>query len=466
MRTSNLRPIIQGGMGIGVSTWGLAQEVALAGQIGTVSGTCAEIVCARLLQQGDIGGHIRKALDHFPIPDIAKRVYDRYFVHGGIPPRAKFKQVPMLSLAPPQSLVDLIVCANFAQVWLAKERHTGPIAVNFLEKVHLPHIFALYGALLAPVDIVVIGAGLPTQFPDIIDGLMAGKRVSYRIPVANTGEEVSLSFDPQSIAGIPPHPRPDFLAIISLPLAGKIILDKTEGRVEGFIVEGAIAGGHNAPPRGSLTVTEKGEPIYGERDQPDFAKIRALGKPFWIAGGWASPEGLRKAQLLGAIGIQAGTIFAGCDSSGFAPDIKEKFLSLASRSELVVRTSARVSPTGFPFQVAQIPGTLSDEFLYEARPRVCDLGYLREFARLADGSLVHRCPAEPIDAYLRKGGKIEDTRGRGCLCNSLLSAIGLGQWRDGYCEPPLITLGKDIPSFMKMKKVPYSARDIIEYLLG
>lgn len=469
MRANNLMPIIQGGMGIGVSSWELAREVALAGQIGTVSGTCTEIVFARLLQHGDPGGHIRRAFDHFPSPEVAERVYRKYFVRNGISFGEKFKQVPMFSLSPPQELTELTVCANFAQVWLAKEGHTSPIAVNFLEKVQLPHLFALYGAMLAGVDMVVVGAGLPVQFPGIIENLARGERTSYRVLFANDpSKEVHVSFDPRCVMGedLAPLGQPDFLAIISLPLAGKIILDRTGGKVDGFIVEGSCAGGHNAPPRGELVLTACGEPVYGERDRPDFEKIRALGRPFWTAGGWASPEGLREAQALGAIGIQAGTIFAGCASSWFQQELKETFLSLAARNELYVRTSARVSPTGFPFQVAQVPGTFSDSFLYEARPRICDLGYLRELARLADGSLVLRCSAEPIDAYVRKGGKIEDTQGRGCLCNSLLSAIGLGQWRGCYREPPLITLGKEIPSFMKKRGAPYTAREVIEHLLG
>ena len=44
------------------------------------------------------------------------------------------------------------------------------------------------------------------------------------------------------------------------------MLKKANGRVDGFVVEGPTAGGHNAPPRGKLQLNDAGEPIYGERD--------------------------------------------------------------------------------------------------------------------------------------------------------------------------------------------------------
>jgi hypothetical protein len=79
---------------------------------------------------------------------------------------------------------------------------------------------------------------------------------------------------------------------------------------------------------------------------------------------------------------------------------------------LVVRNEPYASPTGFPFKVAQLSGTLADDGVYGARPRLCDLGYLRVPYRRANGEVGYRCPAEPVVTYLRKGGSVEDTRGR------------------------------------------------------
>jgi NAD(P)H-dependent flavin oxidoreductase YrpB (nitropropane dioxygenase family) len=48
--------VIQGGTGVAVSDWPLPRAVALAGQLGVVSGTALEMVCARRRQLGDAGG--------------------------------------------------------------------------------------------------------------------------------------------------------------------------------------------------------------------------------------------------------------------------------------------------------------------------------------------------------------------------------------------------------------------------
>ena len=45
--------IIQGGMGVGVSSWRLARSVARLGEFGVVSGTGIDTVLVRELQQGD-----------------------------------------------------------------------------------------------------------------------------------------------------------------------------------------------------------------------------------------------------------------------------------------------------------------------------------------------------------------------------------------------------------------------------
>ena len=52
-------------------------------------------------------------------------------------------------------------------------------------------------------------------------------------------------------------------------------------------------------------------------------------------------------------------------------------LGRAADGALDVRNDPYASPTGFPFKVAQLPGTLSEEDTYSRRPRLCDLGYLR-----------------------------------------------------------------------------------------
>ena len=94
--------------------------------------------------------------------------------------------------------------------------------------------------------------------------------------------------------------------------------------------------------------------------------------------------------------------------------------------------------------------------IYQERKRVCDLGYLREPYAAADGSIAYRCAAEPVANYVAKGGKIEDTVGRKCLCNALMANVGHARRaRDGVVEPALVTVGDDlntIASFLQPGK--------------
>ncbi|MGW0447374.1 nitronate monooxygenase, partial [Streptosporangium sandarakinum] len=129
------------------------------------------------------------------------------------------------------------------------------------------------------------------------------------------------------------------------------------------------------------------------------------------------------------------------------------------------RNDPRASPTGFPFKVAQVPGTLSEPGVHERRPRLCDLGYLRTPYVKPGGAIGYRCPAEPVDTYVRKGGSAEEAAGRQCLCNGLTAAIGLGQHRgDGYREPALLTLGQET-SFLDGLPENHSAADVVHRIL-
>jgi nitronate monooxygenase len=142
---------------------------------------------------------------------------------------------------------------------------------------------------------------------------------------------------------------------------------KSSGQVNGFVVEGETAGGHNAPPRGPLQLSDKGEPVYGPRDVADLEKIRELGLPFWLAGSYATADKLTEALRLGAAGVQVGTAFAFCEESGVQTELKQQVFKLSREGKLTVFTDPLVSPTGFPFKVVQLPGTLSDPDTKSAR---------------------------------------------------------------------------------------------------
>jgi nitronate monooxygenase len=466
--------IIQGGMGIAVSNWKLARAVSMAGQLGVISGTALDNVLAHRLQLGDPDGAMRRALNHFPNRAIAERILERYFIDGGKPLHASFKNTPMFSLKPPKELIELTIAANFVEVYLAKEGHAGRVGVNFLEKIQLPTLPSIYGAMLAGVDYVLMGAGIPRAIPAILDQLSTHQKVSLKVNVqgATAEDDYHVTFDPKEFLTNfeAPLKRPQFIAIVSSEVLAITLAKKSNGKVDGFIIEGPTAGGHNAPPRGPLHLNEKGEPIYGPKDQVDLSTFRKLGLPFWLAGSCADPEVLKGALADGASGIQVGTVFAYCEESGLMDSIKRKVFGHALKGDLKVFTDPQASPTGFPFKIVELEGTTSETEEYEARPRQCDLGYLRTAFKRKDGTVGYRCPGEPLDVYLQKEGTIEETPGKKCICNGLMSAIGLSQEQKGlYREKPIVTSGDDLArvvTFLKGNKLSYSADDVIQYLLG
>lgn len=467
-----LPQVIQGGMGVAVSSWKLASAVARTGQLGVVSGTALDLVLARRLQDGDFSGAARRALAAFPIPKIAQRVLDRYFRAEGRPANEPYTPIPRLGIRQSKLAQELMILGAFVEVWLAKEGHDGLVGINCLEKIQMATPATAYGSMLANVDYVVMGAGIPRDIPALLDDLAEHLPTSIPVEVAGAGStSYTVDLDPQALIGqqLPPLRRPAFLAIVSAHALAAYLARDAKIRPDGFIVEGSQAGGHNAPPRGQMVLDDLGQPIFGPRDEADISKVAAVGLPFWLAGGRGTPEGLSAALTEGAVGVQVGTLFALAKESGLEPEIRADLLARLQADTLEVRTDALASPTGFPFKVAQVPGTLTDLELLEARPRLCDLGYLRTPFVKETGALGYRCKAEPVHMFERKGGEIAETVGRQCLCNSLAANVGLGQTRaDGYVEPPLVTLGADLDGAKRMadRTPDWSADEAVEWLLG
>jgi nitronate monooxygenase len=413
-------------------------------------------------------------MEHFPVPEMSEKFYDKFHVPGGKHETEHFKRTSMFTMNSPLSLQELTIVANFVEVFLAKEGNDGLVGINFLESIQLPNLYSLYGAMLADVDYVLMGAGIPREIPGVLDRLASHEEASLRITVegATSEDDFQLRFDPKNIIKRALHPlrRPNFLGIIASVTLAQVLARKATGKIDGFVIEGPTAGGHNAPPRGKLAMSEKGEPVYGERDKVDLEKIRDIGLPFWLAGSYGGPEQLIEALDAGAKGIQVGTAFAFCRESSLCQDIKERIIAKAIRGEAEVFTDPKASPTGFPFKTVSLEGTVSVDEEYQGRPRICDIGYLRHPYKKEDGTIGFRCPSEPTEDYVKKGGDPADADGRKCLCNGLLANIGLPQLqKSGYLEKPLVTAGdatKFVGRFVNSEDPSYSAEDVIRYLLS
>lgn len=473
-RTPRALPqIIQGGMGIAVSSWRLARRVAQLGEFGVVSGTAIDAVVVRELQQGDPVGR-RRALRAYPDQEIAEYLIAQFYVEGGLPKGTPYKLLPIHGFKPSVRDQRILAAAAFTEVFLAKEGHDGLIGINLLAKIKRHTLACLYGAMLAGVDAVLMGAGIPVEEALALQQMAAGQPARLRLDVdtsmkPDAGTDFFYTLNPADLLPEPPVLQPPmFFPIISSDSLARILAKKLpEGCVTGWIIEGPTAGGHNAPPRNKQQ-DEHQNPVYDDRDRPNLDNVKALGLPFYLAGGYGTPERFQEALALGAAGIQVGSLFSLADESGYPEAHKRRLIAAIHRGEVTVRTDGRTSSTGFPFKVVEFQDTLGQPDLYLTRKRICDLGYLQSPYLDKRGRLQGRCAAEPVDTYVRKGGRIEDTERRACLCNGLMANIGLGQQQKWGPELPLFTAGDDLVKLPlgSAEEPHYSAEDVIRYLRG
>ena len=232
--------LIQGGMGVAISGWQLARSVAETGErigrpvLGVVSGTGLAITMVLRLRKGD--SNTRRALEAFPVPEIAQGVIERYWLNTDRSSRSRIPPKPEIlvngSDERKADFAKLLIVANFAEVWLARQGHSGPVGINYLEKVQLPRLPEIFGAMLGGVDYVLMGAGIPNQVPGVLDDLAGWKEASYKIDVTGS-EKYVLSFDPKTI--IPeqyrmPLTRPKFLAIVRITCSHRPSLSRLRER--------------------------------------------------------------------------------------------------------------------------------------------------------------------------------------------------------------------------------------------
>jgi len=468
--SEHLPVIIQGGMGIAVSNWELAKTVSLKGQLGVVSGTAIDNVMARRLQDGDKSGNTRRALAAFPNQEIVQKILAKYFIDGGRAPETPYIMVPKITLEQKRDAQEILIVANFVEVWLAKEGHDGLVGINFLHKIQMTTAASVLGAMLAGVDYIIMGAGIPRELPKLIRQISKLEVGSVPVDVIG-GPAAQTTINPLDfVPSGTKIKKPKFLAIISVDVLGTYLARDEETRPDGFIIEHNSAGGHNAPPRGKWEFDANGEPIYGPKDIADIEKMKKLGLPFWLAGTYGSPERVKSALNQGAAGVQVGTLFAISNHSGFSGKTRKQLLDKLKSNSLEIKTDVKASPTSFPIKIAKLEGHTSTTEGFAARPKLCDLGYLREPAISETGRTIYRCPSEPDDQFIKKGGAVEDIDGRKCLCNGLMANIGLPQARkDGYVEAPIVTLGSDIEGakvLLKSHPDGYGADEAVNWLLS
>ena len=459
-------PIVLGGMGYNVSTWMLAKIISMLGGLGTVSAVMAERWLIHTLQDGDPGGHIRRALSSFPFPEVGQKLLKEYFVEGGIPAGVRYRNIPFFTFENSDLLIDTEVCACFCLVYLAKEGHDGLISINFLEKIQGPIIYGAVGAVWAGVDYVTMGAGMPFQVPDILDAIALGKPVTYRVDVEGGKEKTwPLTFDPEKHFGkkLKGLKKPGFIVIVSLDTTAVIYCGRVHGQVDAVCLENWRSGGHTALARGGNLLDSTGQPIHGPRDEPEYRRIFDLGKPVIIAGAMAYPEKLEWALSLGAVAVQIGTMFSWCDESGMLEIFKSQARLQAYLGILEVFISPRDSTSRYNFKHACLPGTLSEEAVRVGRTPACGPGCLMRAYWKSDGRIGFRCPALP-EAFLAQGGDPAEIEGRVCLGNGLLAVTGQGN----PGEPAIMTAGTDTGfarRVMKHQVDSYSAYDAVRYML-
>ena len=305
----NRRPpiLLGGGMAVGISSPELIRQVSSheirglgAGRcLGITSGTAAANIMVRRLQLGDT--RIRAALDALieKVPALEPEVnelHQRYFVDGGTPKGRAYANVRPFDLKPPRVLQLLTIAANFAVVWECKQGHNNPVGINYLQKIELSQLPALYGATLAGVDYVCVGAGNPAYIPGFLQRLSCHEPVEQLVHVGRAAHPYQLTFTPREFLpnNAPDLKCPRFIAIVTTYEQAEQLARDDATRPYGFVFEGPTAGGHNAPPAEYQRF--KGEPpTWGPKDELEVGRLTELNQPFWLAGGKGCPEGLKEA---------------------------------------------------------------------------------------------------------------------------------------------------------------------------
>jgi len=451
-------PFFQGGMGAGVSRWWLARMVAILGGVGTLSSAALRSLIIEAVRNGD--EKVIAMAKTFPFPQHIAELLA--FAPGG----KMHKSIGPMDQAGPKGerARRLSTIASFTEVSLAKEGHRGKMAENVMWKIPQTVLPTIYGAMLAGIDLLACGAGVPMELAEIVLKIRRGESLYYAA-LYGTGTSAELQVIDGTAEFLERFERPKLAVILSnFAFCGKIKENwwKNHRMVPDFIViEGYEAGGHNAPPRNKREHTEEEDGV-----ETYFNKVLALGIPVIVAGAFkygGNRKDLRYWRRKGAYGIQVGSRFALCEESPFLPKVKKRIIANNRRGRTKIVTSKR-SPTGYPWKEVQLNGTLSSMSVYNKRKRRCLYGYLRKGHKvMVNGKEIEvlTCPAMPVETYIRlhpektRAECLAECAGVICLCEALPSNVGV------LSGPPTVTLGLS----GKLAKKHLTVRQIMEDIL-
>jgi nitronate monooxygenase len=283
-----LLPIVQGGMGVGVSAHRLAGAVAALGGIGTLSSV-------------DLRRH------H---PDLMART-EGLSARAGCDADTKAR----INDANLEALEREVKAARAAAGGL------GLIAMNVMRAVS-DYAAQIRRSLEAGVDMVVVGAGLPLDLPD----LAADHPGKLLVPILSDSRGVSL-------------------------LVRK--WERKKRLPDAIVIEHPrLAGGH----LGAARIADLNDPRFDfERVLPESIEfLRQAGierqVPLIAAGGIRSCEDIARVQGLGAAAAQLGTPFA-VTSEGDASEEFKRVLAEAREEDVVEFTSV----AGLPARAVATP---------------------------------------------------------------------------------------------------------------
>ena len=295
------RPIIQGGMGVGISLSSLAGAVAKAGGIGIIS-------------TAQIG---------FKRPDFAKN-------HMAANLKAIHEELKKAREIAPQGILGFnIMVATKEYGQYVKE------------------------AVKAGADVIISGAGLPVDMPKFVAEAESELRAERRLGVEKT----------EGAAGGESNVRHTMIApIVSSIKSAQVICrmwDRKHKTAPDFVVvEGPCAGGHLGFSREQLTElgvdTENVHETYKKEEYEaeirgimqtvkEFANKYKKEIPVIVAGGVYDHADVMRQMELGADGVQVSTRFVTTEECDADPAYKQAYLDACEEDIVIVK-----SPVGMP----------------------------------------------------------------------------------------------------------------------